>query len=172
MEAVLILIFLAVVLWALYQSGRNSAQAEFDEAAAEAERRREDPAARKESEIRNAAIVAAKATAAPQAKRYPVAIVGEKNYQRAIAALREGDAVKLFHEPDNPYDENAVAVTARGKTIGYLARGNWLRDALVFENKHCTASILGLSKGELYTGVTLDVVLEGEPVEQRAFGRS
>jgi HIRAN domain len=36
--------------------------------------------------------------------------------------LRVGDALELAREPDNPYDPNAVAVSWRGKKLGYVPR--------------------------------------------------
>jgi hypothetical protein len=37
-------------------------------------------------------------------------------------ALREGDALALRREPDNPHDANAVRVEWRGHMLGYLPR--------------------------------------------------
>jgi hypothetical protein len=36
--------------------------------------------------------------------------------------LRVGDALELAREPDNPYDPNAVAVSWRGRKLGYVPR--------------------------------------------------
>jgi hypothetical protein len=36
--------------------------------------------------------------------------------------LRVGDALELVREPDNPHDANAVAVSWRGRKLGYLPR--------------------------------------------------
>ena len=39
-----------------------------------------------------------------------------------VKSLSIGERVKLIHEPDNPYDENAVMIFARGEKIGYVPR--------------------------------------------------
>jgi hypothetical protein len=36
--------------------------------------------------------------------------------------LRVGDALELAREPDNPHDANAIAVTWRGRKLGYVPR--------------------------------------------------
>ena len=36
--------------------------------------------------------------------------------------LRVGDALELAREPDNPHDANAVAVSWRGRKLGYLPK--------------------------------------------------
>jgi hypothetical protein len=36
--------------------------------------------------------------------------------------LREGDALELVREPDNPHDANAVRVDWRGRKLGYVPR--------------------------------------------------
>jgi len=36
--------------------------------------------------------------------------------------LRVGDALGLEREPDNPHDPNAIAVTWRGRKLGYVPR--------------------------------------------------
>lgn len=113
---------------------------------------------------------AGKASSAVTGKTYPVGIVGEKNYQAAIRKLREGDQVTLWHEPDNPYDERAIAVaTATGATIGYIGKDSWLRDVLLEEAKPCTAGVLRLASGPKGTGVTIEVTLAGQPVRERPF---
>ena len=48
-------------------------------------------------------------------------------YRYAVAAevwpqLRVGDALELAREPDNPHDANAIAVTWRGRKLGYVPR--------------------------------------------------
>ena len=39
-----------------------------------------------------------------------------------IKKLSVGERVKLIPEPDNPHDENAVMIFARGEKIGYVPR--------------------------------------------------
>lgn len=62
---------------------------------------------------------------------YWVDVVGESNYQRALARITGGrtpDGVNidttatLIPEPSNPYDPNAVRVDIAGQTVGYLDR--------------------------------------------------
>ena len=36
--------------------------------------------------------------------------------------LRVGDALELFRERDNPHDANAIAVTWRGRKLGYVPK--------------------------------------------------
>lgn len=104
---------------------------------------------------------------------YPVLIVGEQHRQDAIRLCHVGDPVKLLREPGNPHDPQAIAVEdMRGATLGYIARKSFVQRAVHKENKGITARILRISGGgpELL-GVTLDVVLEGDPVGERAFKR-
>ena len=60
--------------------------------------------------------------------RIPYAVRGESNYQDALKYLRryaDSDGrlpALLVREPDNQYDENAAAVMAYGRTVGYLSR--------------------------------------------------
>lgn len=103
-------------------------------------------------------------------KAYPVAIVGERNYQDAIAAIGEGEDVVLFHEPDNPYDDRAIAVVCHGDTIGYLARDSWLHAALLAESKPLSARVHRINRGDDgQIGVTLEVSLAGEPLRERRY---
>lgn len=95
------------------------------------------------------------------AKSYRVGIVGEANYQKAIAGLRVGEIVQLRPEPDNPHDPRAVAVVdGDGATIGYLPREHWLKDALLDQGKTAMATVGDLHMGETATGVVLDVSLD------------
>ena len=41
---------------------------------------------------------------------------------RVWPQLREGDALELVREPDNPYDANAVRVDWQGHKLGYVPR--------------------------------------------------
>lgn len=99
------------------------------------------------------------------AKRYSVGIVGESNYQSAIASLREGEHVQLVPEPDNPHDPRAVSVRdGEGSTIGYLPRDHWLTATLLDEGKTCTARVERIEGGDAgrpSRGVVLNVELGG-----------
>jgi len=46
----------------------------------------------------------------------------EPDAEKLISSMKEGDHPRLIREPDNPYDENAIAVTRRGRKIGYVPR--------------------------------------------------
>jgi HIRAN domain len=43
---------------------------------------------------------------------------GELNWQ----SMKEGQALTLIREPDNPHDANAIRVEWRGEKLGYLPR--------------------------------------------------
>jgi len=107
---------------------------------------------------------------AGSSRAYTVGLVGERNYQAAIAAVGEGEAVVLLHEPDNPYDARAIAAVCHGDTIGYLPREGWLTDALLEEEKGAKATIRRLTRGAKgLTGVTLEVTLGGAPIAERDY---
>ena len=66
-------------------------------------------------------------------QEYNVDVVGESNYQPALATIcgkRTAQGVKkivtatLVHEDENPQDKNAVRVDIKGETVGYLDREN------------------------------------------------
>lgn len=103
-------------------------------------------------------------------RKYSVAVTGERNYQDTIASIGEGEAVVFYHEPDNPYDDRAIAVSCHGDTIGYLPRDSWLTEALLDEGKGCSAHVSRLGRGAKgLTGVTLEVQLGGTPIKEREF---
>jgi hypothetical protein len=108
-----------------------------------------------------------------QGRKFPVSLVGEQHYRAAVAAIGVGDEVRIWHEPGNPYDAFALAVTdARGQTLGYLPKDCFLRRAVHDEGKGCSGTVLNLHKGERgFTQVTIEVELGGEPVQQREFSR-
>ena len=97
------------------------------------------------------------------AKRYSVGIVGESNYQAAIAELREGEHVELVPEPDNPHDPRAISVRdGEGAVIGYIPRAHWLTAALLDEGKPYTARVERIEGGDRERpsrGVVLDVAI-------------
>ena len=83
-----------------------------------------------------------------RSKSYPVPLHGESNYQAAIAELAVGDLVFLEAEPDNPFDNSAVAVTdSLRRTLGYLPRDIWLKRALMKEKKSCLARVHSIKGG-------------------------
>lgn len=105
----------------------------------------------------------------PASKSYSVALVGVSQYQNAIAACGQGEAVLLLHEPDNPHDDDAVAAVCHGDTIGYIGRGSWLRRALLDESKGCRARIQSINRGLDNMGVSLSIELAGQPIGERAY---
>lgn len=50
-----------------------------------------------------------------------IEIAGHR-YQQTRPGLQPGDAVDFVPEPENPVDSNAVAIHAKGETIGYVNR--------------------------------------------------
>jgi hypothetical protein len=69
----------------------------------------------------------------PGTGEYMFEIVGESNYQTAIASICGGvtedgankfTEATLYLEDDNKYDNQAVRVEIEGKTVGYLSREN------------------------------------------------
>ncbi len=94
--------------------------------------------------------------------RYTVHLVGEANYQAAIASLSAGDPVTIQPEPDNPHDPRALRCTdLTGATIGYIERDSWLTRAMIDQNTPVAASveqIIGGVKGKPSRGVVLTVL--------------
>lgn len=99
---------------------------------------------------------------------YPVGLVGERNYQAAIRACRQGQLVHVVHELRNPHDAKALVVmTEAGDKLGYVPRDCWLRDAIHDEDKGCDAMIASVSAGEQgHKGVVIDVVLNPDGVQE------
>jgi hypothetical protein len=75
-------------------------------------------------------------------KQYFLGIVGEASYQPVIRQCAPGQRVHIVRETENPYDNEALAVTTDGgDTLGYIARDCWLRDAVHEEGRGCEATI-------------------------------
>jgi type II secretory pathway pseudopilin PulG len=83
-----------------------------------------------------------------------------KSRQDIIAQLKEGEYITLVHEPNNPYDKNAVRVDSALGTIGYVARDEAMKIARLLDEKAIAKSyidaILGGDSGMNY-GVKLTV---------------
>lgn len=107
-------------------------------------------------------------------RTYQLGIVGEANYQPAIRRCSVGQCVHIVHEPDNPYDDLALAVvTESGDTIGYVPRDCWLQGAVHDEGKGCDATIKSIGSGESgKLGVVLDVCLNSKGLGEREFSRA
>lgn len=88
---------------------------------------------------------------------YPMEVVGESNYQRALQRIcgkhnRHGHEVlvdaQLLREPQNPHDSNAVAVTINGDKVGYISRDQAVRVSMQMvedgiDRVTCAAKIVG-----------------------------
>jgi hypothetical protein len=103
-----------------------------------------------------------------------VAVVGESHYQDALRATREvcdGEfegrpafTAALVPEPQNPFDENAIAVWGPRGRLGYLSRDDALEYREVFDEIRrrgedggaCGAHLTGGEAGKSY-GVVLRV---------------
>lgn len=94
--------------------------------------------------------------------RYTVHLVGEANYQAAIANLSTGDPVTIQPEPDNPHDPRALrCADMTGATIGHIERDSWLTRAMIDQKTPVAASIeqiIGGVKDKPSRGVVLTVL--------------
>lgn len=99
-----------------------------------------------------------------------MSVVGESHYQPALRRLRgtcrpgaEGRPsfpVTLVREPDNPYDEHAVAVLSMAGCVGYLPRENALR----------YGPTLQALQREGYAGASCRALLNGGKRDRPSFG--
>lgn len=106
---------------------------------------------------------------------YELEVVGESNYQPALAKIAGGkteDGHELYcdallkREPENPHDENAIAVLVKGHKVGYLSRPHARKLSAIFrqqrlEGGYAKAVIVGgWDRGngdEGHFGVRLDI---------------
>ena len=104
-------------------------------------------------------------------KVYPVGIVGEQNYQDSIGTCLPGERVYVCIEYGNPYDADALKVeTAGGRTIGYIARDHWLRDAIHERGLGCVATIKAITgAGHDIRGVVIDVTVTDDELRERDY---
>ena len=104
-------------------------------------------------------------------KIYPVGLVGESNYQRAISETYVASKVLICHEIGNPHDELALRVeNVDGKVIGYISRNSWLRDAIFGSGRGCAATIREVTKGANGTlGVVINVTLTDDDIPERTY---
>ena len=97
-------------------------------------------------------------------KTYSVNIVGESHYQRAIKRIREGDRAEIWHEADNEYDHEALAVRCRGRLIGYLPRDSFLKRVMLKDKAPVSAIVqyvTGEGRGKM-RGVVIRVAIGGK----------
>lgn len=96
---------------------------------------------------------------------YPVPLVGEQHRQAAIASCGVGEAVQLLHEPDNPYDSDAIVAICHGDRIGYVPRDSWVKRAVFKDRKALRAQIKSLNRGERsLVGVVIEVSVTTGPI--------
>lgn len=78
--------------------------------------------------------------------------------------VEPGMYARLEHEPDNPHDENAVAVYVSGFQIGYLKRDVAQRILTQLEDFGVDATVHGVHGGEdgQLLGVTLEIQIEND----------
>jgi hypothetical protein len=107
-------------------------------------------------------------------KIYPVAIVGEQNYQPAVGACRVGEKAYVLREPDNPYDAMALVVlNERGDTIGYIGRDHWLQDVVNEQGRLAVASIKDIEQtANGYLGVVLNVIVTDNETAEVSYHRA
>lgn len=105
-------------------------------------------------------------------RRFDSAVVGESNYQRALAAICGGRSAKppkkpvtatLVLDDKNKFDKNAVYIEIDGRKVGHLAREHaeayraQLRKAgLIDAQITCLAKIVGGGPDKSF-GVLLDL---------------
>jgi hypothetical protein len=54
-------------------------------------------------------------------ERYTTKLAGVSNYQDAVNRVSKGELLIMAREPENPYDQNAIAVrTAGDELVGYI----------------------------------------------------
>ena len=158
-----VLLLLAAVAWVIVKSGVLK-----------------QPRSRKRTPTKAKAAASQPSTAThhwPALGNFEFEVVGESNYQKAIAAAAGSHGTQsadvqclatLEPEDDNPYDPKAVAIRIQGTLVGYLSR----EDARSFRRRlgqkrisgqvtTCDALIVGggtRKNGEkLHYGVKLDI---------------
>ncbi len=104
-------------------------------------------------------------------KIYPLGLVGESNYQRAIRDTYVGGVVRVCHEIDNPFDELALRVeNGSGQVIGYIPKTSWLRDAIFGSGRGCAATVREITKGgNGMLGVVINVTLTDDVIHERKY---
>lgn len=109
---------------------------------------------------------------AAMSKIYPLGLVGERNYQLEISSCSVGERVFVCKEPDNPFDDMALKVeTASGRTIGYVPRSSWLRDAIHEQGRGVTATIKSMDGDMGLIGVVLNVTLTDDELRERRYDK-
>lgn len=105
-------------------------------------------------------------------KTVHISVRGTRYYKAAESwekrLLKPGSQIRLVHEPDNPHDENAVAVrlTSTGEMLGHIPRELAPRYASLL-NSGCILEVTVESASRSIDGVKLLIqILYDEPQEQ------
>lgn len=87
--------------------------------------------------------------------------------------LQVGSGLDLIPEPDNPYDDHAVAVKHKGHHLGYIpARHSWIGDALIDEGAVLSCDVdkietVGwLFRRASFVGLRIAVMKERQPTKE------
>lgn len=120
--------------------------------------------ARKRSDLAEVKVMSFDAGQMAAVRSYPIGLVGESHYQKAISRCMVGQEVIICRQTDNPFDSEAlVVVTWEGKAIGYLPRGSSVHRAIFDERKPggIPAVIKSIGRGDGDDlGVVIDVTFE------------
>ena len=104
-------------------------------------------------------------------RTYAINLVGERDCAEAIAGCRRGDVALVWHEADNPDDDEALAVTdEQGRLLGYVPRHSFLQRAIHDEARGCQAWIRQIGPGARgFNEVRIDVVLDESEIQKRRY---
>lgn len=94
---------------------------------------------------------------------FNVRLAGVSFRQDTVAELVEGQQVTVAHDPSNPHDPGAVAVTAAGQLVGYLPAAVAHKVLAVFGDRCRFAGTVQSLSGRETIGVEVRV-LGPEPV--------
>ncbi len=102
-------------------------------------------------------------------RRYPVGLVGEQNYQPAVARVSPGQNAFIVHEPDNRFDPKALAVkNERGELIGYIARDSFIQRLWHDEGQEPIAFVSRVHDHKGFRQVVIEVLIDGEEANDDA----
>lgn len=98
---------------------------------------------------------------------YFLRLTGVSHYQDALAETYENEAVRFFHEPDNPYDEMAIRVeNVRERTLGYVPRNSWLRTVIHEQGRGVAGVVASVGMGRAcLLGATISVTICADKVK-------
>lgn len=93
-----------------------------------------------------------------------------EDYHSFENQIKEGDVVKLIKNPENPYDNNAIAVYWKSKRIGYIPRTNIPIVALCMDKDELDAVVYENNLGWIALYVTPNLKNVGNPMIIEKFG--